>query len=130
MRPAFLFVVVGILLGCDSAEPTFLVEYVAAGRSTAVDVAFIAPLGLPLAGDTTFVRGDTTFVSRDTTYVLNVRPPWQFTFEGGEGERLFLRVKNRTNSATVSAIIFVNEDFFCSDGSGSPAAAVECGGEL
>lgn len=118
------------LIGCDSTESAKLVEYVADGRASELDVAFIAPPGLPAPSDTTFVSGDSTYTSGDTTFVLNVEPTWRYSFEAEEGDELFLRVINRTDGSHVSAIIYVDQNYFSSDGSAEPFGVAQCGGTL
>lgn len=119
-----------LLSACDTTDSTRLVEYVADGRATQIDVAFIAPRGLPVESDTTFIRGDSTYTSGDTTFVLNVNPTWRFEFEAEDGDELFLRVINRTGQRHVSAIIYVDQNYFASDGSAEPFGAAQCGGTL
>lgn len=118
------------LVGCDATDSTELVEYVADGRASAIDVAFIAPSGLPAPSDTTFVPGDSTYTSGDTTFVLNVAPTWRYSFNAGDGDVLFLRVVNRTDRSHVSSIIYVDGDYFKSDGSADPFGVAESGGTL
>lgn len=116
-----------VLVGC-ATDSSRLVEYVADGRADAVDVSFIAPSGLPAPSDTTFVPGDSTYTSGDTTFVLNVEPPWRWSFEADDGQVLFLRVVNRTDDDHISAIIYVDDDYFTSDGSADPFGVAQCGG--
>src|SRR5690554_6975992 len=86
-----------VLVGCDTNTSSRLVEYVADGRAASIDVAFIAPAGLPAPSDTTFVPGDSTYTSGDTTFVLNVSPTWRWSFKADDGQRLFLRSEEHTS---------------------------------
>lgn len=131
MRVAIaLTISVVALSGCDSTESTKLVEYVADGRAAEIDIAFVAPRGLRAPSDTTFVSGDSTFTSGDTTFVLNTEPTWRYSFEAEEGVRLFLRVTNRTDRNHVSAIVYVDEDYFASDGSDDAYGTAEIASSL
>lgn len=130
-----LFVVAAVVLagsllaGCQE-EDRHTLTYIADGSARTIDVAFVAPSGIPAPNDSTFVPGDSTYTDGDTTFVLDVDAPWQFAFEAEDGERYHLRVFNRTERGHVSAMVYVDEDLRDVDGDAEPNGAAEVAGSL